>query len=527
MKKNENNYSVLITTSGKGAGLGELIKYTNKTLLRVGHKPAISYIIEAYPKSAEFIVTLGYYGNHVRNFLTLAYPKHKFIFVNVDRFEGEGSSLGYSMIKASKYLQKPFIYHASDTIITDNIPKPTHNWIGGYNGIGSSNYTSFNVLNGKIQKILEKGIIDPDFLHIGLVGIYDYKIFWKELHSLLHADTYGGGLSDYHVLNGMIDDKIDFKIKEFENWYDVGNIESLKKTREKINDTFHILDKPEEALFMVNGNVIKFFANNDFITKRVLRAKYLSDIVPQIKDVKENYYTYSFVEGTLYSQVANPANFTYFLDWTEEHLWKETNETTPEKFRDICREFYYTKTRKRIKDFIQSRGIDDTVNYINDEKVPDIQTILKNIDFDYLINSLQTSYHGDFILDNILMTKNGFCLIDWRQDFGGLINSGDKYYDLAKLNHNLTVNHGVVNDNLFEIEITGNNVRCDIYRLERLVRCQELYWKYLEDKRYDLRKIKILTGLIWLNMSPLHHHPFDLFLFYFGKYNTWRALHEK
>ena len=42
-------YKVLITTSGIGSRLGNLTKYTNKCLVRVGKKPTLSYIIESYP----------------------------------------------------------------------------------------------------------------------------------------------------------------------------------------------------------------------------------------------------------------------------------------------------------------------------------------------------------------------------------------------------------------------------------------------------------------------------------------------
>ena len=41
--------TVLITTSGTGNRLGNLTKFTNKSLVRVGEKPSISYIIESYP----------------------------------------------------------------------------------------------------------------------------------------------------------------------------------------------------------------------------------------------------------------------------------------------------------------------------------------------------------------------------------------------------------------------------------------------------------------------------------------------
>ena len=42
-------YKVLLTTSGLGSRLGNLTKFTNKSLVRVGDKPAISHIIESYP----------------------------------------------------------------------------------------------------------------------------------------------------------------------------------------------------------------------------------------------------------------------------------------------------------------------------------------------------------------------------------------------------------------------------------------------------------------------------------------------
>ena len=86
-------YKVVITTSGIGSRLGDLTTYTNKCLVRVGNKPAISYIIESYPSDTEFIITLGHYGSHVQQFLELTYPDYNFSFVEVDKFQGKGSSL--------------------------------------------------------------------------------------------------------------------------------------------------------------------------------------------------------------------------------------------------------------------------------------------------------------------------------------------------------------------------------------------------------------------------------------------------
>ena len=35
----------------------------------------------------------------------------------------------------------------------------------------------------------------------------------------------------------------------------------------------------------------------------------------------------------------------------------------------------------------------------------------------------------------------------------------------------------------------------------------------------NLEKIKLLTSLIWINMSPLHDKEFGIFLYFFGLYN--------
>ena len=127
------DHKVLITTSGIGSRLGKLTDFTNKSLVRIGDKPAISHIIEYYPKDTSFIITLGHFGSYVKEFLKLAYPNRDFTFIKVDNFEGEGSSLGHSILQAKSELQCPFIFHASDTILTDSdtIPNLEHNWCAG------------------------------------------------------------------------------------------------------------------------------------------------------------------------------------------------------------------------------------------------------------------------------------------------------------------------------------------------------------------------------------------------------------
>ena len=41
--------------------------------------------------------------------------------------------------------------------------------------------------------------------------------------------------------------------------------------------------------------------------------------------------------------------------------------------------------------------------------------------------------------------------------------------------------------------------------------------KYISDNNYDLKKVKILVGIIFLNMASLHHAPFDKLLFHLSR----------
>lgn len=521
-------YKVLITTSGLGTRLGELTEYTNKSLVRVGKKPALSYIIESYPKDIEFVITTGHYGNQVKEFVKLAYPDRKITFVDVDKYEGLGSSLGYSMLQAKDHLQCPFIFHAGDTIVKGEILSPLEkNWNGGFQGKSTAQYTSFKVINEKIPFINEKGATDFDLIHIGLVGIKDYKIFWQELEKLYKENPNDSALNDTRVLNQMFKRGITFYAKKFSVWFDVGNSEGLNYTRNHIGESLANLDKAPESIFIFDDFVIKFFFDPKIVENRVKRANILKGFVPEIQASTANFYRYRYIEGNLYSRVVNPLDFRKFLEFTKNQFWKETKAVEAEEFKKACYNFYFLKTKKRIGQFFEINNLKDSPMVINGEYVPSIQEILVKIDFDWLCNAQQTYFHGDFILDNIIKTATGYVFLDWRQDFGGLLEAGDVYYDLAKLNHNLTVNHDIVDADMFTIDIHENSIECDIMRKENLVICQQELFHFLKEYNYDIHKVKVLTALIWLNMSPLHHHPFNLFLYYFGKLNLWRAINQQ
>jgi len=504
-------YKVLITTSGIGSRLGNLTDFTNKCLVRVGDKPAISYIIEAYPETTQFVITLGHFGSYVQEFLELTYPDKNFTFVNVDKFKDKGSSLGYSISKAKHHLQCPFIFHASDTILTeeDKIPSPTTNWCAGAYKEETSQYRTLRVSNNKVTFINEKGEINYDYPYIGLCGIKDYELFWSCLEDLPNEHS----LSDVHVVNEMLK-STPFDFKSINKWLDIGNVTELNKTRKYFGSSIEVLDKLNESIYFFDNFVIKFFSDPIINKNRVNRALKLYPLVPQILGSTNNFYKYEKVEGKLFSKSVNEISFTKFLEWAHNNLWVKT---TKDSFETNCHKFYIDKSLNRISLYLKEYA---DCNNINGESLPSIYSLFDQIDKQKLCNGIPSQFHGDFILDNIIENNKDFTLIDWRQDFAGDLEIGDIYYDLAKLNHNLTVNHGIIDQGLYNHSPENCYILCN----STLIRCKKLLHNFIIKHGYDLSKVELLTSIIWLNMAPLHEYPFNKFLFNFGKYNLYKNL---
>jgi len=522
---NSEEFTVLITTSGMGSRLGNLTQYTNKSLIVVGEKPVIAQIIEKYPINSTFVITLGYFGEHVKEFLNLCYPERKFVFVDVDPFDGPGSSLGFSIYSARKYLQKPFIFHACDTLVPNTfIPFPDSNWVAGYKGKDATNYASFDTQGEIIERFNAKGMTDFDYVHIGLVGIYSYFDFWNKLEDLIEDNQFGSELNDVYVISQLIKKQIKFEVKEFNDWIDIGNANSLVLAKSKLGINFDVLEKPQESVSFIKDLTVKFFSDPNIVSDRVKRSDFLYPTIPPLGPSSKHFFTYKFQDGELMSGLNNPDLMISLLEWASVNLWNIKPLKEPENFTLILESFYLTKSLQRLEELINTRSMRDEEININNLDVPSAKELILQSK-DYLTTEREIGrFHGDFILDNILVTNENFKLIDWRQDFAGSMEFGDVYYDLAKLNHSLHINHSLVLDGHYFTTTGSNKIDCGILRKDVHVEMEHNLKIFIEKKNLNWKKIEILTGLIWINMSPLHHHPFDKFLYYYGRYNLWKAL---
>jgi len=512
------SYRVVIPTAGTGLRLEGLTKYINKSLVGIANRPTIAHLIEQFQQDCEFVIALGYKGELVRDFLELAYPDSTFFFVDVDPYEGEGSGLGLSLLSCEQYLQQPFVFLSCDTLVKGEIPEPSYNWMGVARRNDLSQYRTLNIVNGNVSEICEKGVVRDNLqAYIGMAGIHDYQQFWQAMHAgektaINQGESYG--------IKAVLETST-ISANEF-TWFDTGNLEAIKIARKEYSQPNepNILEKENEAIWFIGDDVVKYSDDVDFITNRVKRVEELQGFVPDIYAHRSNMYCYKKVKGDVLSKVVTLSIFEDFLAKCKD-FWIEKKLTTAEqeKFQLNCMSFYKDKTFERVQLFYKNFNQTDNAEIINGEQMPPLQDLLNEIDWSWMSKGLAGRFHGDFHFENILYSKKDktFTFLDWRQDFAGDLSVGDIYYDLAKLMHGLIVNHGIIANNQYSASWKGGNIKFDLHRKQSLVECENKLCKWIIENNYDLKKVRLLTALIYLNIAALHHYPYSLLLYGLGK----------
>ena len=512
------SYRVVIPTAGIGSRLRGLTRYINKSLVSIANRPVLSHLIEQFPLECDFVIALGYKGNLVKEYLELAYPHRTFFFVNVDPYEGVGSGLGFTLKACKQYLQQPFVFLSCDTLVKGFIPTPDHDWMGYTQKDNLEEYRTVKISRGSVTEICEKGVLRENLrAYIGLAGIFNYKGFWQAMHlgadvSIEQGEAYGlKSLLTHTEIRGY-----DFQ------WSDTGNVESITITRAAYAEPNqpNILEKQNEAIWFIDNAVIKYSDDIGFIANRINRAEELRGFVPSIEAYRANMYRYEKIDGDVLSDVVTPFIFDNFLLKCKK-FWREANLNLEEnkKFKSRCLKFYKDKTLERVQLFYTNFDQIDDANIINGEQMPPLADLLNSIDWNWMSQGLAGRFHGDFHFENILYLKNHseFIFLDWRQDFAGDLSIGDIYYDLAKLMHGLIVNHGIVASNQYSVSWVGGEIIYSLDRKNNLVKCEHLLCDWMHRNSYDVRKVKVLTALIYLNIAALHHYPYSLLLYGLGK----------
>ena len=516
------NYRVAILCAGKGSRLGRRTTHMNKALLKVGDKAVISYTIDSFPKETEFVIALGYQGSVVRQYLEIVYPERKFIFVEVDKLEGSGSGPGYSLICCKKELQCPFYFITCDTIIDwKNRLHALFDW-AGWSEIEEfeiKNYCTLEVKDPghcgdwEVSGFHNKSDKGTTNAFTGVACINNYQAFWDKMNSEKISED-----QEVQVAPAIL--SVPYISAWWVSWYDTGSEEGLQRARKHFGGLQN-LDKEDEEIYFVNDHTVKYFRDENIVRDRLHRSGYLGNVIPKILSATQNFYKYEFLKGKDLFAIDNQHEIIeILLKFYKDNLWKdiELNDTQKAVFKNACLNFYKGKTLSRLERFFENSNTVDREDIVDGENIPKIKDIFELIDWSWLCNGTPSNFHGDLHFSNTLFLDDGsFKLLDWRQNFGDILEYGDRYYDLAKFYHQFLWPHTSVKRGQFSIVERDGLVETKIEIPENIEKSKEIYEKWIINEGYDLKKVKILTGLIFLSMSPLHEKPLDKFLFYFAK----------
>lgn len=501
--------AVLILAAGLGSRLRNLTKKINKALLPINNRAIISHIIDKFPKNYEFIIAIGYKGDVVEEYCKLSHPNHKFKFITIDNIDGEGSGPGYSALQCKDYLQRPFYITTCDCLIDSPLPHLDGNWLGVYPTAFPEKYSTLK--SDDKQNIIDyknKSIEGFESAFIGLGGIWDYNVFWNQLET--------------NIKNGEIVSAFEnpseyptFKIKKLK-WLDAGNLDDLNKTREYFKDTPLSLQKDNNEITYKEGDLfIKFTPNKTILENRVKRATVLKNKIPSNLKSTSNFIYYNWEDGNTLYEIDSFEIYTKFLD----ELTNLKTYDLPE-IAEYTNLFYVNKTEDRLNLFLNKNNNDYySLNHeVNGIKLPSMEHILNNIDLSLLNDTIfYKTFHGDLQFDNIIWNeaKQQFTYIDWRESFGGNTDGGDIYYDLAKLYGGSIIPYNVMKneDNITLIE-GSYSVQYDYQVSTNLTKFKTYFENWIVENGYSLYKVKFITGLIFLNMSPLHDDKFSKMLWF-------------
>lgn len=511
----ERSFKFCILAAGRGTR-NTAFQGLHKALFPVANKPVISIILEKVPKEVPVVVAIGHLGSQVKSYLEDVHDDRVFEFVNVKNYSGPGSGPGLSLLECEKNIQCPFIFTSADTIIDEDFKFKSveKNWIG-VSQVSDDDSHEYCLVKTDGQRVVDfyYGENQNSHAFTGIAGVRDYKQFWEGLRkeNLIKGE--------HQVLNGLR--SLDSLETLGMVWLDTGNDKSYNKTKAYYPNDL-VIEKNNEAIFVDNGKVIKYFDSSQKSKMRVERSIHLDGCAPKVTEINDNMFSYRFHKGKRLSDVYEENTLRSFLqDYYNKFAVNRSEKT--EKFLSDCDKMYRQKTLSRVKSFSESQL--DKIKTINGVETPPVMSLIRQINWEKIANnSIPCLFHGDLQPENILsLPDKSFLYIDWRESFGNDVKIGDLYYDLGKLYHALIISNSLVMEGNYEVQIDVENSKAEIYYAVKsnLIQLNEMLSDFCAEKNLDYTHVKFLGILNYLNIAGLYGNfqkgSYGKFLFLLGK----------
>ena len=524
------NIRVLILSAGKiEKELEKIFGNIPSGLIPLNGKPVIFRTIDKLLDEGfrKISITIGYKKEIIQEIISKQYKKKvelEFISTKFDMPPGNSIKTAINYCPEEKLL-----IILGDTLIENNlmelINKKSSCVLISKRFEKPENWCIITRKNEKLEKIFDKEKnLEKNEEQYALVGVY----YFENITSLKHIlGTFNENdkleissiIKKYKIRNNI-------STELAQEWHDVGHIENYFTTKQ-----FMLKARYFNSLQLDNSSkiVTKMSENTGKLINEIHWYKNIpdeiSELTPKIVDseISDNPFLKleyvglpTLAEIWLYSEFSDDFWFKMIEKLFEvlNKFNKYSENVTVQEYNSI----YFEKTVGRVNELINSNDLfkkifDQEFILINGKKFRNWHLIKDQLErkinelFDEEDNCL---IHGDLCFSNILYDSENknFKLIDPRGKWGHDVY-GDIKYDVAKIRHSVVGGFDTITNGLYSATYSETDgIFADVYKPKNYESiCEKLDLRIKE--RWDLDEIKIIEGLLFISMLPLHKDHFE------------------
>ena len=515
---------VLILSAGKiNNELAKIFGEIPSGLIPINGKPAIFRIIDKLLDEGivNISITVGYKKEIFQEIINEQYKNQcNLDFISTDYQRPPGNSIKTSM---EYCCEKKILVILGDTLIDNNLSKlmnKDRNFVlTSENFVDSKNWCVITKKQDKIDEIFDKKYLDDEKKYYALVGCYFFNNF-ELLKSTLESFSENDNLEISSIIE-RIKEKEEFDSVNVEKWHDVGHLENYFSTKQFVLKTryFNTLQFDDQG-----ESVVKTSTNNEKLVDEInwykSVPKDLQDLIPKVLDssTKNNpFVKLEYIKNPTLSELWLYSEF--LIDFWKavitdlfaiiQRFKNHKGQVTRQDYNLM----YFEKTSNRINELVETdilfkKIFDENFILINNKKFKNWKLLKEKIKeaIDVMYDDDDNCLiHGDLYFSNILYDteEKNFKLIDPRGKWGNNI-SGDIKYDLAKIRHSIVGGFDTIINGLYSANYLGENrIEYKIFNSKN----NKIIGDELDrniGKNWKLDEIKIIEGLLFISMLPLH-----------------------
>ena len=527
---NYDNIHVLILSAGKiEKELESVFGSIPSGLIPLHGKPVIFRIIDKLLKEGfkKISITTGFKKEILEKIISEQYSDQiKLNFITTDFEKPPGNSI---LTAIEKMQEQQLLVILGDTLVENEFSNLIQNnndfVLISENFETPANWCIVTLKDGKLDLIFDKKKnLEKTNEQYALVGVY----YFDDLKSLKRV---------YVKFNEQERIEISDLIKKYKEqkiistevckqWYDVGHAENYFVSKQMLLKARYFnslrFDRSSEIVTKTSENTLKLIDEIEWY-KQIPND--LSKLIPKIKEFDQSKKPFLKLE---YIKHPTLAELWLYSDFSSK-LWIEILK----KLFEILNQFkkysksvsladynliYKTKTEDRMQELTNSNEsfrhiLASDMLFINGKKYRNWPVVKEEIELkihDLYHEKDNCLIHGDLCFSNIFcdFKNKNFKLIDPRGKWGSDMY-GDIKYDVAKIRHSIIDGFDTITNGLYSASLSeSNHVTMKIFKPKNHQEiCMHL--DNLIQNKWNLNEIKLIEGLLFISMLPLHKDHFE------------------